>query len=340
MIKIYILHAGITHPSPYFYNFCKNLDKKEFSYTINKDLPTCEPNGNGILYFNRLKRFYNSDSIQSANDFLEKLEKLKQLGWKIVWTIHNLFPIDRAISNVDYYIVEQFIKKCDLIFTLSEYMKNSIEKKYNVKVINHGMGTNQYNGVFDSNIVKNINKNNKFVFTFVGNIYKYKLLDILIYNFNKLENSLLIIAGQEPKNSNVRIQELINGNKNIIRFDGFIGDKDWKKLENITDVFINLYDLKLPAFKYGFFPSNCIQLYNIGKTCISPDSKIIKELMKDNPMIYYDYNNIDGLYNAMLYAIHNAHNLTKKTKINKNYYNWKKVIHIFSKNVRSLFNER
>lgn len=339
MINIYILHAGITHPSPYIYNFCKNLNKKEFNYTIIKDLPTYGPKGNSILYFNRLKRFYNSDSIQSANHFLEKIKKLKNQGWKIVWTIHNLFPIDRTISKVDYYVVKQFIKKCDLIFTLSNYMKNSIEKKYNVKVINHGMGINKYNGVFDSNMVKKINKNNKFIFTFVGNIYKYKLLDKIIYNFNKLDNCLLIIAGPESENSKVGIKELINCNKNIIRFNGFIGDSDWKKLANITDVFINLYDINLPAFKYGFFPSNCIQLYNIGKICISPDSKIIKELMNDNPMIYYDYNNIDGLYNAMLYAINNVKKLTKKTKINKKYYDWKKVIHIFSENVRSLFDE-
>lgn len=336
-INIYILHAGITHPSPYFYNFCKNLDTNKFSYVINKDLPDSPPNSNSIIYFNRLKRFYDSDSIDSAVEFIKKIKILKKKGWKIVWTIHNFFPIDRDITNTDYYVVEEFIKQCDLLFTLSDYMKNKCEEIYRVKVINHGMGTNTYEGSFDNDVVKMNKQKDDFIFTFVGNIYKYKMLKEVIDAFDKINcNAKLIIAGQEAKNSKVKIEELIKGKKNIIRYDSFIGNSDWEKLSTITDVFINCYDLNIPAFKYGFFPSNCVQLYNLGKPCISPKCEVIKELLPDNQVIYY--NDINNIIDTMRFAMENY-----KKYINNNIdntkYDWSKVIKIFSDNVWRLFYE-
>ena len=41
MINIHILHAGIAHKSPYFYNFCKELEKfDDFSYVMHYFLLT------------------------------------------------------------------------------------------------------------------------------------------------------------------------------------------------------------------------------------------------------------------------------------------------------------
>lgn len=333
-INIYILHAGITHPSPYFYNFCKNLDDTKFDYEINKDLPNYSPKTNSIIYFNRLKRFYDSDNMDTAIEFINKIKDLKKKGWKIVWTIHNFFPIDRNITSTDYYVVKEFIKQCDLLFTLSDYMKNKCEEIYKVEVINHGMGSNTYDGSFDNGIVKMNKQNNDFIFTFVGNIYKYKMLKEVVNAFDKINNAKLIIAGQEAKNSKVNIEELIKDKKNIIRYDSFIGNSDWEKLSKITDVFINCYDLDIPAFKYGFFPSNCVQLYNLGKPCISPKCEIIKELLPDNQVIYYD--GINNLVDTMNFAMEN-HQKYNNYNIDKNKYNWDKVIKIFSDNVWRLF---
>ena len=56
-IKIWILHAGIEHPSPYFYNFCLELNNyKNYEYVVNPNLPLNELVDKGIVYFNRLKR--------------------------------------------------------------------------------------------------------------------------------------------------------------------------------------------------------------------------------------------------------------------------------------------
>ena len=57
-MDLYILHAGISHPSPYFYNLEKELKQyPEINVIINPNLPTIPPRDKGIVYFNRLKRF-------------------------------------------------------------------------------------------------------------------------------------------------------------------------------------------------------------------------------------------------------------------------------------------
>lgn len=338
MITLYILHAGITHPSPYFYNFCKELElHHNYKYIIDPNLPDFSPDDKEIIYFNRLKRFYDSNNMKTAKEFLNQIDNLKSNGWKVVWTLHNFFPIDRSITTVDEYVTKEFMKKCDLVFTLSNCLKNNIKKHYGINAINHGMGFNLLDNDFNNNLVQNF-KTNKFVFTFIGNIYEYKMLDYVIENFNKLENCILIIAGKEPKNAHVNIEKLVESNNNNIKFyDGFIGDDDWEKLSTITDCFINIYDLNFPAFKYGFFPSNFINIYNTGIQCISPRCMEIKEMMDNSQMIYYSFTDKNGLLNAMKYAMSRKY-VKLNNDVNKKY-NWSKVVSCFTKNCERLFYE-
>ncbi|MDD5865301.1 MAG: hypothetical protein PUD07_02265 [bacterium] len=333
-IEIWILHAGIEHPSPYFYNFCLELNNYEnYEYVINPELPLDKITNKGIIYFNRLKRFYDSNDLETANTFLKNVDILKQKGWKIVWTVHNFFPIDRKLTDVDYYVTNEFINKCDLVFSLSEYMKKSIKKHYNINAINHGMGINNFENSKSKLKIKNTSI---FTFTFIGNIYKYKMLDDVINSFNKLKNCRLIIAGRESKNANVNIKKLISNNSNIIWINQYIDKNDWIKLTSITNVFISLYDLNTPAFKYGFFPSNFINISRTKIKCISPKSEIIDEMIDSNQMIYFDFNEEDGLYKAMMKALvmKNENNKSYKLKYN---YEWNEVVKIFIDNCNKIF---
>jgi len=267
-MEIYILHAGISHPSPYIYNLVEKLKKyKEFEIIINPDLPIESPKSNGIIYFNRLKRFYDSNDLKSANDFMNKIIELKKKNWKILWSIHNFFPIDRRTTEVDEFVVKSFIMEADLLFTLTEYMRKQVKLKYDKESIVHSMGINELNGNFDKGIVDlKALPDDSFLFTFVGNIYKYKQLDEIIKSFERIDdsNTYLLIAGPESKNSGVNVHTLIK-DKRILRIPYFIGDSDWKKISNRTNVFLNVYDLNFPAFKNGFFQSILLKFLLIKK---------------------------------------------------------------------------
>lgn len=338
-MDLYILHAGISHPSPYFYNLEKELKQyPEINVIINPNLPTIPPRDKGIVYFNRLKRFYDSNDLNSSKDFLKKIDNLKEMGWKIVWTVHNFFPIDRDITAVDDYVVREFINRADLLFTLSEYMRKSIKENYGKEAINHSMGINDLSGIFDKEIIKldEIPKN-AILFSFVGNIYKYKLLNVLIDKFNKLEmpNVYLLIAG--PKAANQKVDLNIT-NKNIIVKDGFIGDSSWEIISERTTCFVCMYDLKLPAFKYGFFPSNIVKISSLKKMCLVPESEIIRELADQQSLIEYNFEDSKDFSNKIDYIIKNIDKIKlQESKIKQKAYSWSKLTKIFVEGIKKLY---
>ena len=91
-INLWILHAGLGHKSPYFHNLIKGLKKyKNLNIIVSPDLPKEKVGENNVLYFNRLKRYYKNNDKDNIDNFLNKIDKLKTMGWKIVFTLHNFY---------------------------------------------------------------------------------------------------------------------------------------------------------------------------------------------------------------------------------------------------------
>src|SRR5574344_400021 len=334
-VKIWILHAGLGHPSPYFYNLCNEFKNHEnIEIIIKPELPLDVTTNNGIVYFNRLKRYYNSDNIESINHFLDQVDELKQKGWKLIFTLHNFFPIDRKINKNDEILLNKFLPKMDLVFTFTNYMKEQLKKNFNIDAINHSIGKNTLDKSFDKLV--NIPKFNKdsFVFTFIGNISEYKMLEDVIKNFQRIkqDDTYLIIAGPNSKNYNLKYNE----DKNIIRINEFIGDSIWKNLCKITNVFINSYDINRECFKYGFFPSNCIQIMQYKKICIVPECDIMNEIL---PLgYYYSYKDKKDLYKIMKLTIDEKSKIKEKefTYPNCNF-SWEQMVNTIIKSIEGCY---
>lgn len=317
-VKIWILHAGIGHTSPYFYNLCNSLKKyNEYEIIVYKDLPLDIKAKNDIIYFNRLKRYYDSDDINSINNFLNKVKKLKKLGWKLIFTLHNFFPIDRNINKNDEYLLRKFLELMDAVFVFSNYMHQSLKNNFGIESTIQYIGNNTLNESFDSDLDLSILDNANFVFTFIGNISEYKKLDEVIKCFKKInkKNIYLLIAG--PSNSRYNLE--INDTKNIIRADKFITDNMWNYICEKTNVIINTYDVNRDCFKYGFFPSNCVEIVKHKKVCIAPNCDEIKEIIPEGYCYYYD----DNLLEIMKKVIKEKEFIKIKEKTYPNYkYDW------------------
>lgn len=342
-MNLYIMHAGISHTSPFFYNLIKTLQEyDDLNVICQPDIPDCTDNTKeSIIYFHRLKRYYDSDDIKSIKEFIRKIDMLKGHGYKIAWTLHNFFPIDRKISDNDYFLLKEFMKRVDKIFTISEYMRESLKNNFNFSAVAHRMGVNKLDGKLNSDNFKECN-NNKFTYTFIGNITLYRMIPDIIKAFEKLKlcDCRLIIAGSKSHSYNLDLWDIINKSKlkeNIVYIDRFVGENDWIKLNEITNVYINVYDLKYDAFKYGFFPSSFIQLSQYKKFIIAPKSDIIAEIANKNSILEYDLNDENGLYNIMKYAYENKDELLQKEKrIEIKEYNWKDTVDIIYKELKSI----
>jgi hypothetical protein len=90
-------------PSPYFAQFARYAPA-ELGLIFRRNLGELdaltdhEPCRPGIVNLHRLKRLYRapdgSRSSAGAMAMLERLDYLRLAGWRVVWTIHNLLPID------------------------------------------------------------------------------------------------------------------------------------------------------------------------------------------------------------------------------------------------------
>ena len=222
----------------------------------------------------------------------------------------------------------------DCIFTFSNVMKSSLLNNFNKKSICHGIGVNNLK-VFKNKIKLPQIPKNHFVYTFIGNISEYKMLECVIKSFESLkkDNTTLILAGPNSNGYNLDCQEY----KNIIRINEFVGKNLWDKLIKKTDIFINTYDIYAECFKYGFFPSNCISILNAKKVCIAPNCQEIKELIPEKYFLSYDYDY--EIKQIMEYAFDNRKFIKSLERtFPKIKHKWSYTVKIIAENINKLFN--
>ena len=80
------------------------------------------PGPPGVINLHRLKRLYQSTDGRrtrvAADAMLRRLAELRTAGWKMVWTVHNLMPIDGASScSPDRYVTDGVLALADAVLT-------------------------------------------------------------------------------------------------------------------------------------------------------------------------------------------------------------------------------
>ncbi|MGB8201757.1 MAG: hypothetical protein WCF33_19050, partial [Pseudonocardiaceae bacterium] len=110
-------------PSPYFAQLHRHAPP-ELGLMFRPDLDSLDDiestMGPGTINLHRLKRLYRNDSgartLNAARSMLDRLASLRARGWRLVWTVHNLLPIDGAASRTaDQAAAEGVLALADLV---------------------------------------------------------------------------------------------------------------------------------------------------------------------------------------------------------------------------------
>ena len=60
----------------------------------------------GAMHINWLHHFYKAEDLESCvrryHDFAENLSFARGLGYRIVWTVHNVYPHERRYPEIDH----------------------------------------------------------------------------------------------------------------------------------------------------------------------------------------------------------------------------------------------
>lgn len=107
-------------PSPYFAHLHRHASR-ELALAFRPDLDRIEGEDRpGVLNLHRLKRLYHDQAAgirtsAAAAEFLDRLSALRALGWRIAWTVHNLYPIDGQAGPADHVVTRGVLSLADMV---------------------------------------------------------------------------------------------------------------------------------------------------------------------------------------------------------------------------------
>lgn len=336
MTNIYIIHSGIAHVSPYMTSLKSELVDRGYSVEFVPDIYHYCFKKIGYIYLHRLGRLYNNASEESINSFISRIAYLKKLGFKILWTIHNFYPLSTISNSLDEIVIKKLAYLCDHIFVHTDYMKKNAEKLFKRNVINHGYGTNlSLNNINDDLLIPTIRKS-EYNLCFVGNIRDYKDIDLLLNSFLMINRDIykinLYILGpfyNHDTSLKIFLNKCLNNNITII--DNFF--HNLYELAEKFDAFVCTYNINFPQFKMGFFASSIASLGIYNKPIICPECESVLDIIKtrDNAILYKS-GEADSLKEAIcrLYDMskENQNKMSNKLKLHLLKQSWYNVVDI------------
>lgn len=250
--------------------------------------------------------------IVSTVYFAYILLLIRALGYKLIWTVHNVSPHNQLFFND--LLARKLLAKLSSIkivhskFTIGEMKKLGLDVR-NSYIIPHGNYIGFYkNNVNQCNAKKYFNfKKNDFIFLFFGRINEYKGIEDLLKVFEKLtkqsKNVQLLIAGKcDDKNLDKILSNYRNKFKDNIKiYSNFIKD-------NEVQYYFNCADIIVYPFKEITTSGSVLLGLSFGKPIICPRIGALNDLPNDIGY-FYNNNDKDELFEAMLKAVQNKENL-------------------------------
>lgn len=222
--------------------------------------------------------------------FLARLIEAKLLGYRIVWTVHNLKSHEEGTTG-DWFARFILSRISSAIIVHGDYVRREVEARFKVTDKVHVIPHGNYIGVYPNTIEKDQARqrlgipDNDFVYLFFGLVRKYKGLEGLMASFKELrDDSTLMIVG---KPSDEKIKEKMEGlakdNEKIRLFLEYVPDDD-------VQLYMNSADVVVLPFKQITTSGSLILALSYGKPVISVNKGVIPEIVGDGMGILIDDN--------------------------------------------------
>ncbi|WP_269900181.1 alginate lyase family protein [Paenalcaligenes faecalis] len=255
------------------------------------------------LHLHWLHSLIDFNSKNGADNLIEKLRIAKQLGYKIIYTAHNIISHNSANIEQEIRLRKQVTPYFDYVIAHGKSAKEEVINNLDIPADKiHVMPHGSYQGYYKNHIKQvdarsyfNIN-DDAFVFLFLGNIKKYKGIDVLLNNYKKIKehnnNIVLIIAG---KVDDLELHSLIESHRHddgsIIYNPGYVDDSRLQYYFNAADISIFPYT--------NILTSGSVAL-SVSFHCpiIAPNTGTLPELIT-NDQHGYLYNNERELLDTM-----------------------------------------
>ena len=271
---------------------------------------TCE-----VLHLNWLDRFYArfeeprdpDAACERFANFTENLIHARRLGFRLVWTVHNLFPHERRYPQLDRLVNALVAREADHVVAHCRFAAASIEERYDpprpVTVIPHG----NYGAIFPNTVSAEQARDrlrigaSQFVYLFFGNARGYKGVADLIAAYRRAAtpDTVLMLVLRENARSPGLIAELraLAADDERIRIHSssyFPADR--------FQYFLNAADVAVLPFTAVLTSGSAIQALGFGTPLVVPRLGCLPELVAGGAGLLYDPHADGALADALTAA--------------------------------------
>ena len=297
---------------------------------LKENRATCD-----VLHLHWLHYFYRRDSLEESvrdyNVFAENLTYAKkELGYKIVWTLHNVYPHERPFPDLDHAARLLVCELADAVLCHCNYAKGIAEKLFyrtkNVHVIPHG----NFIDAFPNEISKEAARSkleipaDRFVYLFFGNARAYKGIEKVVDAFcNRADTDAMLLLMMRKAFDPTYADEVENLTQQDQRIrvytSEFFPEADFQN-------YINAADICVFPFAEVLTSGSAITALSFGCPVILPRLGCLPELIDESMGVLYDAKAQDGLGDALV----SARNLDLNIARNKTYaralsLNWQEI---------------
>ncbi|MFT5366591.1 MAG: beta-1,4-mannosyltransferase [Candidatus Latescibacterota bacterium] len=264
-----------------------------------------------VLHLHWLHYFYRRDTLENSvadyEKFAENLTYAKKvLGYKIVWTLHNVYPHERPFPPLDHCARLLVCELADAVLCHCEYAKGIAEKLFhrteNVHVIPHGNFIDAFpNEMSQADARTQLGiKEEQFVYLFFGNARAYKGIEHLVSAFLSHASDDAVLLLMMRKSFDVSYAETIEAlaqkDKRIKVFTSpFFPEADFQ-------IYINACDVAVFPFSEVLTSGSAVTALSFGRPVVMPRLGCLPELIDEQMGVLYDVKANDGLGNALVEA--------------------------------------
>jgi beta-1,4-mannosyltransferase len=262
-----------------------------------------------ILHLNWPQFFYRGDDDFAAwharfTRFVEGVYYARHLGYKIVWTLHNLYPHEQPFPEIDRIgrlivadLADAVIGHCRCALDLAREEFYRTARTY---VIPHGNFIDAYPNTLsraEARARLGIGTE-QFVYLFVGNLRQYKGVETLLDTFEGLPGNDLTLLMATRTRTEYGLSVLARARampRTSVHTSEMFRNEEFQ-------VFLNAADAAALPFTDMLTSGSAILALSFGRPVILPAIGCLPELLQEGGGLLYDPTDADGLLGAMTAA--------------------------------------
>ncbi len=271
--------------------------------------------GPGVVNLHRLSRLYRGmdggPCREHADALLAELDDLRRGGWRLVWTVHNLFPIRAHGPNlVDESVSRAVLAQADAVIAHTEADAATLRtiRGRGPVVVAGSAGLDAIPRRPASSQVQRLTQFLRDAPTgllVLGNLAAYKGLPCLVRTFlDSTDASKLVVAGRPADPGAVdRLRKLAGGAGNRVMLHAeHVPPGNARVLCRAATALLSPYrtDSPFEFFRLVLHPSGVSMATGFGTPVVAPDLPSVRELTDGYPRaLYRDYRQAAALLSLL-----------------------------------------